>query len=278
MSWQSEQDKKDAERRAEVEGRVAEQHGRVVLEFDEHNSGYEPNEVRLAPASEDDPERYVIQGWNEGGYNWTSLDLEPALKQIATNKELADWLPTVGIELRLGDEMAKKDTALCELALREAKLREDLRTMHRRAQHAEGAVERFRDALEDAKKKNRALGRDLDAVFVAIGDAVWGGEGSPVNVETAVEDIKELEGRTRVYPPKSRCYMLDQGCPVHGYIHGKEAEELREGLKKLIELAQDDADEMGVPVHAIEDMLDRVDARDSVAWLEASKKKDASVS
>ena len=273
MSYQSGQDKKDAERMVEQERRTAEQYGRLVLTFDEHNSGYEPNEVRLAPASEDDPERYVIQGWNEGGYNWTSLDLEPALKQIATNKELADWLPTVGIELRLGDEMAKKDTALIEQQLQLEQLRDKLREMHRRAQHAEGAVERFRDALEDAKKKNRALGRDLDAVFVAIGDAVWGGEGSPVNVETAVEDIKELEGRTRVYPPKSKCYMLDQGCPVHGYIHGKEAEELREGLKKLLDTASGDADEMGVPVHELEDMLDRIDARDSVAWLEASKKK-----
>jgi len=254
-------------------------YGRVVLAFTEDKADFSDDGSDVRKTSMDDdqlPGRYVVTSFNEGGHNCTRQDLEHMLREIASNKELADWLPTVGVELRLGDEMAKKDTALCELALREAKLREDLRTMHRRAQHAEGAVERFRDALEDAKKKNRALGRDLDSVFVAIGDAVWGGEGSPVNVETAVEDIKELEGRTRVYPPKSKCYMLDQGCPVHGYIHGKEAEELREGLKKLLDTASGDADEMGVPVHELEDMLDRIDARDSVAWLEASKKKEES--
>ena len=32
----------------------------------------------------------------------------------------------------------------------------------------------------------------------------------------------------------SQCYMIDQGCSVHGFIHGKEAEELREGIEKII--------------------------------------------
>ncbi len=51
-------------------------------------------------------------------------------------------------------------------------------------------------------------------------------------------------------------------CPVHdGQIHGGEAEELRSGLETLLE-------EGSVYAGAIRRLLDRVDARDSLAHAE----------
>ena len=53
-------------------------------------------------------------------------------------------------------------------------------------------------------------------------------------------------------------------CPTHKYIHGAEAEELRSEIEKLI---------AGVPrdvcAEALQELLDRVDARDSCAFAEA---------
>jgi hypothetical protein len=69
------------------------------------------------------------------------------------------------------------------------------------------------------------------------------------------------------------CPLLDHPCREHDFIHGKEAEELREGLKKLIDLARYDADELGVSIISLQDLLDSVDARDSLAWLEASDRE-----
>ena len=56
--------------------------------------------------------------------------------------------------------------------------------------------------------------------------------------------------------------VIGEYCKKHGFIHGAEAEELRDKLK---DIAHRDAD-----VRAV---LDNVDARDSVAWLEVKARE-----
>lgn len=56
--------------------------------------------------------------------------------------------------------------------------------------------------------------------------------------------------------------VMGKRCREHdGQIHGAEAEELRSGLERLIE--EDD-----LTVRSVWRLLDRVDARDSLAFLE----------
>lgn len=56
-----------------------------------------------------------------------------------------------------------------------------------------------------------------------------------------------------------------QRCPVHyGQIHGGEAEELRAGIESLIAQHPDGA----VPRRKLQRLIDRIDARDSLAHLE----------
>jgi hypothetical protein len=61
------------------------------------------------------------------------------------------------------------------------------------------------------------------------------------------------------------CLVYDTPCVKHGFFHGAEANELREGIERLLarestgkELRRD-----------LQELLDRVDARDSLARLEA---------
>ena len=62
-----------------------------------------------------------------------------------------------------------------------------------------------------------------------------------------------------------------KACPAHAFQrHGKEAEELRAGIESLIAGADDsvDHDARVVSVHDLQRLLDSVDARDSLAFLE----------
>lgn len=57
------------------------------------------------------------------------------------------------------------------------------------------------------------------------------------------------------------------GCPAHGgSVHGGEAEELRDGLAKILEAQGLTVDDLR---YLLQLLLDNVDARDSLAWLEA---------
>lgn len=59
-------------------------------------------------------------------------------------------------------------------------------------------------------------------------------------------------------------------CGVHGFTHGAEAEELRKGLEVIVRkygLPENDTHD-GELIRQINALLDRVDARDSVAFLE----------
>lgn len=73
-------------------------------------------------------------------------------------------------------------------------------------------------------------------------------------------------------PKKYGCQVYRDMCPEHGYIHGQEAEELRQGVEKIIASLQP---EMGDDDSGIADdlrkLMDEVDARDSLAHLDAQQ-------
>lgn len=67
------------------------------------------------------------------------------------------------------------------------------------------------------------------------------------------------------------CQFDGEPCPAHSdVVHGAEAEELRSGVQTLISRKHYAVSHLE---NALEDLLDRIDARDSLAFLEASKKK-----
>lgn len=64
--------------------------------------------------------------------------------------------------------------------------------------------------------------------------------------------------------------VIGKYCSNHGLIHGGEAEELRQRIEAIlhqVEIDEDDAAE--AMVRALRLALDEVDARDSLAFLEA---------
>lgn len=60
------------------------------------------------------------------------------------------------------------------------------------------------------------------------------------------------------------CTIYDTFCFDHRFHHGAEANELREGIEQLLKENDD------VALWQLQKLLDRVDARDSLAYLEAS--------
>jgi hypothetical protein len=67
----------------------------------------------------------------------------------------------------------------------------------------------------------------------------------------------------------NKCTVYGSYCDNHGFQHGAEAEELREGIQKLI-----DQHPRKVPVGALERLLESVDARDSIAYLAHKKSEE----
>jgi hypothetical protein len=63
-----------------------------------------------------------------------------------------------------------------------------------------------------------------------------------------------------------KCNLPTEPCPEHGYVHGHEAEELRKGIEELT--SKIDLEEGPEVRQQLRCLLDRVDARDSVAHLE----------
>jgi hypothetical protein len=59
------------------------------------------------------------------------------------------------------------------------------------------------------------------------------------------------------------CLVYSEPCPEHRFVHGAEAEELRQGLERFLEIADD------IPAWQVRNLLDQVDARDSCAFAEA---------
>lgn len=73
-------------------------------------------------------------------------------------------------------------------------------------------------------------------------------------------------GSTRT-KAKRQC-IFGEYCSLHGFIHGAEAEELRSRLEALIE-------EETIDAVAIQAILNDVDARDAVAYLEWVRREEA---
>jgi len=80
------------------------------------------------------------------------------------------------------------------------------------------------------------------------------------------------------------CKVYDECCPVHGFCHGAEADELREGIQAIVDddarlpfASGDDSPQSMVEEtsrhyrKALEELLERVDARDSLARMEAQQ-------
>jgi hypothetical protein len=69
-------------------------------------------------------------------------------------------------------------------------------------------------------------------------------------------------------PPRlaTKC-VIGEYCRRHQFIHGAEAEELRKRIEELLAEGYVDGD-------AVQRVLDAVDARDSLAYLEATSEAD----
>jgi len=66
-----------------------------------------------------------------------------------------------------------------------------------------------------------------------------------------------------------KCPIENVFCEKHGFVHGKEAEELRAGIEIIQQEEYWDVDVQATDVFdALRKLLDRVDARDSLAWRE----------
>lgn len=63
----------------------------------------------------------------------------------------------------------------------------------------------------------------------------------------------------------SKCTVYSKYCHDHGFSHGAEAEELREGIENILE-SNPSEDEWE---YKLRDLLNEVDARDSLAYLES---------
>lgn len=71
-----------------------------------------------------------------------------------------------------------------------------------------------------------------------------------------------------------KCTVYNQYCYVHSFIHGGEAEELRSKIEKLIKDFRGDQrchSDMDDLLDELEVLLEKVDARDSVAYLEGKE-------
>lgn len=85
-------------------------------------------------------------------------------------------------------------------------------------------------------------------------------------------------------PQPAGCPIRDRYCIEHGFVHGKEAEELRAGIERVLagrdecEDTEVSADVVAVLFAALQDLVDHVDARDSLAWGESRKTKRRKVS
>lgn len=64
-------------------------------------------------------------------------------------------------------------------------------------------------------------------------------------------------------PESNPCLVRSEYCAVHGVVHGAEAEELRKGVEVLI------GNYEPVPGELLQELLDRVSAADSLAYLDA---------
>lgn len=97
----------------------------------------------------------------------------------------------------------------------------------------------------------------------------WKEEAADAN-RVGLEQMKradELETALVAARQRALC-VIGRFCSHHGFIHGAEAEELRSKLERELADSASDGDRM-VSVSYLRFLLDNIDARDSLAYLEA---------
>lgn len=68
-----------------------------------------------------------------------------------------------------------------------------------------------------------------------------------------------------------QCTMYEKYCHEHGFVHGGEAEELRGGIEFIVETTSVETEEEQTILDRLQALLDRVDARDSLAFVKTNK-------
>lgn len=199
--------------------------------------------------------------------------VEAALKDaVATNEELrqqheADQARIRELEGIVADvdDDASGLSARAEKAEREREEKNELLEVSM-AEARELRVER--DELRKALKTERATKEGCQAhlldIAAALEDAGASAEEDEPTSARAIRFMDELRAKLE----RRGCDVYSEPCPKHGFIHGAEAEELREGIEKLTKIHGD------VPVWQLERLLDQVDARDSLAYVEAKKRAE----
>lgn len=78
-----------------------------------------------------------------------------------------------------------------------------------------------------------------------------------------------MSSRKKKVDGTGTCPIHQVPCPEHLFIHGKEAEELREGIEQIMKKWQLDATTVAHQMrYDLQLLLDCVDARDSLAFCE----------
>lgn len=106
--------------------------------------------------------------------------------------------------------------------------------------------------------------------------------GEPLDVPTAdIAEDAHLEAVTVVREmiemgvgreSGGSCPLRGVPCPDHGFVHGAEAEELRKGIEQVLLDHRDDTYVCNT-FGSLRGLLERVDARDSLAFCETRRKK-----
>jgi len=176
---------------------------------------------------------------------------------------------------RSREAMADDPFALDKSATGEWLLRIDVRAAYALDLSAveSAAAERLAAAVAEARADERR--KCLDEIVEYASDLARGASRFfgqyHTGKETGYRDIaahaKYQRDAAQPAPEPPPCSVYGHPCHEHGFIHGAEAEELREGIEKLIGEGRE-----AVTGRELQRLLDRVDARDSLAYLEA---KDA---
>lgn len=116
------------------------------------------------------------------------------------------------------------------------------------------------------------------AIWLVIGDRTiendWYGTARHANrgAKRFAKECDEPKAKAYRYDLRGSdgsCLVYRSPCAEHGFIHGAEAEELRAGIEALL----DEENSGGQMRRGLRHLLDKVDARDSLAYREALGKK-----
>ena len=107
------------------------------------------------------------------------------------------------------------------------------------------------------------------------------------SVKEAKEHLQRhsyLRDRARVVHVgrRSNCTVHTAPCPEHGFVHGAEANELREAIESILKDFRDTTtgsaeEDLSDILEDLEHLLQKIDARDSVAHLEAKRESERGI-